>query len=68
MQIITTLHSYLSVHELTLASKLVINIVNKIFQAFLSLQKSQGKAKFVYIFRIEVFRDDSLRGRNVPKF
>ena len=39
---------------MTLASTLVINIVNKIFQAFLTLQKSQGKAKFVYIFRIEV--------------
>jgi len=39
---------------MTLASKLVINIVNKIFQAFLTLQKSQGQAKFVYIFRIEV--------------
>ena len=36
---------------MTLASKLVINIVNKIFQAFLTLQKSQGKA---HIFRIEV--------------
>jgi len=50
MQIITNLR----VHKLTLTSKLVINIVNKIFQAFLTLQKSQGKAKFVYIFRIEV--------------
>jgi len=50
MQIITTLR----VHELTLASKLVINIVNGIFQAFLTFHKSQGKAKFVYIFRVEV--------------
>jgi len=54
MQIITTLH-YWGWHEMTLGSKLVINIVNKIFQAFLTLHKSQGKAKFVYILRIEVF-------------
>jgi len=39
---------------MALASTLVINMVNEIFQAFLTLRKSQGKAKFVYIFRIEV--------------